>query len=318
MVEEMDTKIKFYGLMYVSTRANDGAYLQKLEPQKRIEMYLKMALRLAKGVYERFGMPLTLVSNNESVLAPLLAKLGGAEGKKHLTLVQVDFASSIPDGARYFSATHKILLFDYFARQAEYSVLLDLDMICLSGKDEPLIEFMREGVPLVYDISDQVIPAHGYNRIFDDMVKFGPIGKGFRWFGGEFIAGNSAFFRELSDLAMVALPRYQEIFQTLHHQGDEMITSYCLNQMRERSSPNNPVDIGGPDIVRRHHGKATLHDERRLGQISNIAFLHLPAVKSLISSKLSDRIIVRLLVAAELLPRRMSGLFLTAVGVIAK
>ena len=312
----MPSNLKIYGLMYVSTRSQDGAYLQKVDPLKRIQIYLKMALRLAKGVYERFGIPLNLVTNDESVLAPLLSKLGGSQGAKHLALVQVDFAASIPDGARYFSATHKILLFDYFAQQTDYSVLLDLDMICLKGAEEPLVGFIRDGIPLVYDISDQVIPAHGYARILEDMNKFGPTGKDFRWFGGEFIAGNHEFYRELSDLAMVALPRYNEIFQTLHHQGDEMITSYCLNQMLAQQSPNKPVNVGGPDIVRRHHGKATLHDERRLRRISNLAILHLPTIKSLLSSRFSDATIVRLLLLAELLPRRMAGYFLAVVGAI--
>jgi hypothetical protein len=312
----MSKELKFYGLMYVSARSQDGAYLQKVDPQKRIEIYLKMALRLAKGVYDRFGLPLNLVTNNEGVLAPLLSKLCGTQGAKYLTLVQVEFATSIPDGARYFSATHKILLFDYFARQSEYSMLLDLDMICLGGAEEPLAGFIRDEIPLVYEISDQVIPAHGFARIYDDLNKFGPVGKDFRWFGGEFIAGNSIFFRELSELAMAALPRYQEIFQTLHHQGDEIITTYCLNQMQARRSANIPVNIGGPDIVRRHHGKKTLHDERRLGQISNIAFLHMPTIKSLLSSRFSDATLVRLLIAAELLPRRSAGLLLAAIGAI--
>lgn len=314
----MSRQVKFYGLLYVSLRANDGAYLQRLNPEKRIEFYLRMALRLAKGIHARFGLPLELVTNNEPYLAKLLDRITNGQACQFMNLVQVDFSAvNIPESARYFSATHKVSLFDYFSRQSDFSVLLDIDVICLDGKEQPIAGFIRDDAAMVYDISDQVFPAHGYGRILADMAKFGPIDSRFRWFGGEFIAGGPDFFKELSALANEALPRYGEIFQTLHHQGDEMITSYCLNRMRMTSSPNLPLDAGGPDMVRRHHGKATLHDERRLRQIDNIRFLHLPTVKSLLASNLSDRSIVRILRGAELLPRRLAGPFLAVSGALA-
>lgn len=311
------TNVKFYGLLYVSMKAQDGAYLQRLDPRKRVELYLRMAVRLGRGLYSRFGLPLNLVTNDAETLTALLAGIEGGRHADCVRLVQIDFSSlSLPQGARYFAATHKVMLFDYFAKQSEYSALLDIDMICLPGAEQPLGDFVRDKCALVYDISDQVFPAHGYDRILADMRKFGPVDRRIRWYGGEFIAGSPDFFRELSQLAMQALPIYGDVFQSLHHQGDEMITSYCLNYMRQNSSPNMPLDVGGGDIVRRHHGKATLHDERRFGRIANLSFLHLPTVKSLLSSRLSDAFIVKLLLAMELLPRRLAGLSLAALGTL--
>ena len=288
----MPFKLKFYSLMYISAKESDGAYLQKMEQKKRIEIYLKMALRLAKGVKARFNLPLTLVTNDQTNLTAIFNEFAGNDWANYLILIQIDFATSIPNGARYFSATHKVMLFDYFANQTEYSILLDLDMVCLEGVSSTFSQLIRDEVPLVYDISDQVFPAHGYSRIYDDMKKFGPIGKEFRWYGGEFIGGNPVFFRELSKLVMLTLPRYQEVFTSLHHQGDEMLTSYCLNSMRESGSENVVVDMGGLDSVRRHHAKATLHDERRFGNIKNIVFLHLPTIKSLLASRYTDKSII--------------------------
>ncbi|NDP47668.1 MAG: hypothetical protein GZ085_04600 [Sulfuriferula multivorans] len=316
-METSKNPVKFYGLLYISKKANDGAYLQRIDPQKRIELYFRMALRLAKGVHSRFGTALNLITNEGDEIATLLEKITGSKTSNFITIKQIEFPSSgIPEGARYFSATHKVMLFDYFSRQADYSVLLDIDMICLDGDSHPLTNYFENDIPLVYDISDQVFPAHGYARIFDDMQKFGQTDWHFRWYGGEFIAGSAGFFQELSERANSVLPRYTEIFASLHHQGDEMITSFCLNQMRACNSQHLPLDLSAPDIVRRHHGKATLHDERRFSRISKIGFLHLPTAKKLLSSNLADRTIVRVLSVAELLPRRIAGPFLAVVGMV--
>jgi hypothetical protein len=309
--------LNIYSFMYVSGHAKDGAFLQRIDPQKRILIYIRMALRLARGVYAKFGVPLTLITNNELALTHAIATIGDNNWERYLALVQREFASNqIPDDAGFFSSTHRILLFDFFARQTGYSVLLDLDMICLNGENEPLSKFMHEGAPLVYDISDQVFPVYSYCRIYEDMEKFGSTDRGFRWYGGEFIAGGPDFFRELSDLSMVALPRYQDVYKTLHHQGFEMVLSYSLNQMCQRKSRNIPTDIGIIDIVRRHYGQVVRHDERRLGHTSNITFLHLLSVKRLLASSLSDQAIVRLLIGTELLPRSLAGPFLSALGTI--
>lgn len=318
MVDKITKSVKFYSLLYVSKKANDGAYLQRFAPQKRIELYLRMALRLAQGLHARFGTTLNLITNEADELTPLLESITGSKGTDVINIQQIKFTSSgIPEGARYFSATHKVMLFDYFARQADYSVLLDLDMICLNGDSQPLVTYFENGIPLVYDISDQVFPAHGYARILEDMQKFGATDWRFRWYGGEFIAGSASFFQELSERASSVLPRYKEIFTTLHHQGDEMITSFCLNQMRACGSPNMPLDLSGPDIVRRHHGKATLHDEKRFRRISKISFLHLPTAKTLLASNLTDLMIVRILRTAERLPLRLAGPFLAVAGLVA-
>lgn len=310
----MANQLKFYSLMYVSTKEVEGAYLQRIEQKKRIEIYLRMALRLAKGVSKNFGVPLTIITNDKPALISILENIAKYDWSKYLAIIQIEFVYSIPEGARYFSATHKVMLFDYFSKQAEYSILLDLDMICLNKANDMMLEFIRDGIPLVYDISDQVFPAHGYKRIFEDMRKFGSVGREFRWYGGEFIGGNRAFFRELSDLVLETLPRYHEVFLTLHHQGDEMLTSYCLNKMRKSNSANLPVDMGGLDAVRRHHAKATLHDERRFGVIKNIIFLHLPTIKSLLASSYADKNIIRLMVILELFPRRLAGYFLAIIA----
>lgn len=319
MVEKNSRPVKFYSLLYISKKANDGAYLQRFAPQKRIEWYLRMALRLARGVHARFRTPLNVITNEADELKALLRNITRKNVDDVINIQQIQFSSSgIPEGARYFSATHKVMLFDFFARQTDYSVLLDLDMICLQGDSQPLDTYFENGIPLVYDISDQVFPAHGYARIFEDLQKFGQTDWRFRWYGGEFIAGPASFFAELSERANSVLPRYQEIFTTLHHQGDEMITTFCLNQMRAFGSQNMPLDLSGPDIVRRHHGKATLHDERRFRKISKISFLHLPTAKTLLASGLSDRMIVRILGIAERFPLRLAGPFLAVTGLLAQ
>lgn len=317
-MDKLAKPVKFYSLLYVSKKANDGAYLQRLAPQKRIELYLRMAIRLARSVHARFGAPLNLITNDLQELTALFERIAGPKDVGVLNIQEIQFVSSgIPEGARYFSATHKVMLFDYFSKQAEYSVLLDLDMICLNGESEPFATYVEHEIPLIYDISEQVFPAHGYTRIYEDLQKFGEVDWRFRWYGGEFIAGPAKFFKELSERANFALSRYTEVFATLHHQGDEMITTFCLNQMRESGSHNMPLDLSGPDIVRRHHGKATLHDERRFRKTSKISFLHLPTAKALLASNLSDKMIVLILRMAERLPLRMAGPFLAVAGLVA-
>jgi hypothetical protein len=79
-----------------------------------------------------------------------------------------------------------------------------------------------------------------------------------------------------------------------------------------------PLDLSGTVIVRRHYGKATPHDEKRFNRISKIGFLHLPTTKKLHASHLTDKMIVRILRIAELLPRQLAGPFLASAGIAAQ
>jgi hypothetical protein len=213
------TPVTVHGLLHVSDRARDGANYRGTSAGARIDAYLRMALRLARGVRRQLGTRLILLTNRAAYLSERVAALAPVDGHDAMSLVELEFADRFPDAAGFHSATHKVLLFDYFARQPGYSLLVDLDVICRPVEQDVLGEICGAGMATVYDISEQVFPAYGYTRIREDMVKFGYRDAVFSWYGGEFIGGRADFFGALRDLADEVIPVYAKVYESLHHQG---------------------------------------------------------------------------------------------------
>jgi hypothetical protein len=75
-------------------------------------------------------------------------------------------------------------------------------------------------------------------------------------------------------------------------------------------------DAGACDIVRRHWGKPTLHDERRFALADSIRFLHLPAMKPLLTSRMSDEAIESTLRWTDRFPRSWARYLLGATSLV--
>jgi hypothetical protein len=63
--------------------------------------------------------------------------------------------------------------------------------------------YVEEGIPLVYDVTNQVVPAYGSKRILADLQANSLACGSARWHGGEYVSGTPASFRERNILAAV-------------------------------------------------------------------------------------------------------------------
>jgi hypothetical protein len=154
-------------------------------------------------------------------------------------------------------------------------------MISISEIPQCLINIVEAGIPLCYDISDQIIPAFGHDVILQDMeCLLGATSEG-RWSGGEFISGTPEFFRKFSTEANKICTQYAENPSNFHHQGDEMITSVALERLRRQGC--YIADAGTLGIVGRFWSVPTLHPQKPFDYFRNCFLLHLPADKQFLA-----------------------------------
>jgi hypothetical protein len=261
----------FYGLLYVS----DVAEAVNCSVKDRIDMlriYAKNALVLSHSLSMYGG--LTVLTNNARLLAELVPEL---------VCCEIPFERDVPKGIAFRSAHHKLDVFKYFeCLTEEYIVLLDLDMICISGIPKRLSNIVDNRIPIYYDISNQVTQAYGEDRILEDMQKIGHHSCEGRWAGGELIGGPPLFFKELNSYIAPVWTKYVACCSTLHHQGDEMIVSVSLEEMRRAGI--YMIDAGQVGGVGRFWSGRIKHEQRKFQYyLKNCWLLHLPQDKKFLS-----------------------------------
>ena len=200
-----------------------------------------------------------------------------------LEIREIPFELIVPEGTSFFSAHFKIDVFRYISSlDLRYAALCDLDMICLRPMPETLRKAIESKTPLVYEISDQVIPAYGHKVIIEDMESVTQrISEG-RWIGGEFIAGPPDFFKALTDEIDRAMPRYFETFRGIHHVGDETLTSCAVQEIRKQGT--HVGDAGLVSVVGRYWSIPVKHPQRPWAHFKTCFLLHLPADKRFLAS----------------------------------
>lgn len=150
-----------------------------------------------------------------------------------LSVTEIEFGLEVSSGTSFYSAHYKLDLFRYISSpDAGYYAFCDLDMVCTQAMPTALKTLSERNIPVGYDISDLVIPAYGLEVIISDLTKISGLPSEGRWFGGEFIAGDAVFFKEFSDHAAMLLEAYFENLKTLHHVGDEVVSSAAFELMR--------------------------------------------------------------------------------------
>ncbi|WP_028999293.1 hypothetical protein [Azohydromonas australica] len=313
MSNDSQRRLRFCALLYVSattSTAQDAPNMRsRLSAEQRLLSYLAMASRLGAGLQRHFGVPLQLLTNAPERLQALIqARAQRRAGFcAAVQVLAIPFGDALPASAQFHAATHKIYVFDHLARQADYGFLLDLDVVCQRGFDADLLRRIEAGVPLVYDISEQVYAGHRYAAMAGDQARLSGQALEFRWYGGEFIGGPPAFFAQLFEALQPLLQRYTQAYAALNHQGDEVIVSAALNLLRRRHGPDFCCDVAPLDVVRRHWGIATDHDAARLGaQSRHLSFVHLPAMKALLTSGWSDDGLLALLRLLDRGPPRLA------------
>jgi hypothetical protein len=241
--------------------------------------YVRQALCLNKSLL-RARMPRLNVYTNavEAVRTALADTPEHARPIVHeLKVTHRDLPKSTPFYAAHFKFDLMIQAAESLLDDALF-LLLDTDMVAMRALDVGLVQrCARLGVG-AFDISDQVFPAYGSERVIADIEAVAGLAlDNPRWYGGEFLLCTPAFLTRLIARAKACFVRYAAEIHDLHHHGDEAFMSAALSLLAQEGQ--TIVDVGAYQAVGRHWPGNT---HRNLFWFSRCAFLHLPGSKSVI------------------------------------
>lgn len=265
--EHGSAAVTYHGLLFVEPGERPVNLPAGVDP---LDTYVRCAATCARSV-ARTGARFRLITNAADVLAARFS----ACGLTAPALAEHAFAWAIPP-LPFRAAHRKLELFGAFAdgRYGARPALIDLDTVLLRPLDE--LPF-APGVLYGYDLTAQVVPAYGAGRLLADLAQVGGVAVAApRWWGGEFVAGDPAAFAALADGVGRCWAAYLAAAPTLHHLGDEMVTSAALARLAARGAET--VDLGGG--VQRWWSNRTLAPQSvPLNKALGAALLHLPADK---------------------------------------
>ena len=268
----INSNIHVYGLLHIESAEDSSANMGCVDAfSDRIDIYLKGALALARTLAMQ-NISYTLLTNRPDLIRSKDAQLN---------VVNIPFQIQIPSGTKFYSAHYKIDVFKYFSGlRGQYSLLCDLDVICINKIPSAFKYLIKSRTPVCYDISDQVIPAYGHEVIIRDLECVLDASSEGRWYGGEFIGGDDKFFTKLHTTIMKFFPAYIENIEGFHHVGDEAIVSPSIEYLRKQFYI---ADAGTIGIVSRYWNAKVLHPQKPFAWSKNCFLVHLPADKSLLA-----------------------------------
>lgn len=243
--------------------------------EAQIKLYLDCAKQLHRSLATE-GMELIVLTNDEA----LLQKLNDGYP---ITVTQLNFKMHVPPGIKFYSAHFKLEVFSYLASlKEEYTGLVDSDVLCINGLPEAFKTIINEKIPLYYDITDQVTPAYGANKVRQDKERISGEPSVGLWAGGEFLAGPPSFFGLLFEEVSAVKETYWHTINTLHHQGDEVLTSVAVEKIK-RQGKVPLLDAGVLSFVGRYWSYVPLHAQKPVEGYAAHFLLHLPSDKKFIA-----------------------------------
>lgn len=264
---------KLYGLLHLDDREQTAMNVKTKGFQDQIELYVKNAITLSRSLALQ-EVHFTLLTNKKDLTVKILDTLNAT-----LLVEEIPFQTPVPSGIRFYSAHFKLDVFRYFSKQKqdEYLGLCDLDMMCINDIPQALLNNIEDRVPFYYDISEDVTITNGSQTIIRDLeLLTGHRSEG-RWSGGEFICGTPSFFSILINEIDGLFQKYIDNVNSLHHVGDEALTSAGLENLRK--SGVYIADAGTLGIVGRYWNANVLYYQRVFDYYENCFLLHLPADK---------------------------------------
>jgi hypothetical protein len=279
----MAKQIVVYGLLFV-TQSIESVNSKVKSRQQGVREYLLNALLLSKSL-SSFGQRFVLLTNERNYLTNLLFELGRNDD---LEINEIEFKITPPEGIRFGAAHRKIDVFNYIATSGvDFGVLIDLDVVCIKDPSHFFLSLATQGAAGYYNITSQVVPAYGSDVISADKSMLAGRAMDEAWAGGEFLAGAPSFFAEIYRKSLLLWPRYLNLASKLHHQGDEMIVSVALDDMRREG--NDIRDCGDQGITRIWSGNVKHSQTRVLQLVKLVHFLHLPQDKRFLAKYYARR-----------------------------
>lgn len=265
-------------LVYLDSAAASSPNCRAKDPST----YVRQAVCLNRSLLHA-GMPrLNIYTNAIDAVNAVLADIPDVVPPA-VHMLQVS-RSDLPKSTPFYAAHFKLDLMTQAARSLPRNalfLLLDTDMVAMRPLSPELLDRVASLGAGVFDISDQVFPAYGSDRVIADLDRVaGRTLLNPRWYGGEFLLCTPAFLDRLVERGKACFGRYVGEIGHLHHNGDEAFISSALSLMAEDGCPL--VEVGAYQAVGRHWPGNTY---RNLYWFSRCAFLHLPGSKSLIDDE---------------------------------
>jgi hypothetical protein len=269
--------MKFYTLIHVcedEQSLHNNGFGTSFKDQ--IKLYFSCARQLHRSLKEE-GIELVVLTNDAAFLNHI------NNGSYQIEVVQIDFVLNVPSGLKFYSAHFKIEVYQYLSLLNEdYVGLIDCDMICINKIPACLRNAINYKTPLYYDITDQMNPAFGAERIIKDKQQLGKTKSIGLWAGGEFICGKPSFFSVLYQEIERIKDDYFENFNSFQHQGDEMLTSVAIERLM-LTSDLRILDVGVMSIVGRYWSYKPLHHQKAIEAYADHFLLHIPSDKKFIA-----------------------------------
>lgn len=275
--------LKFYSLLFVQDDTeklveNFGSSSSKPPKIKDLELYAKSCRNLMLSLNAQ-DLSYAVLTNKPELLKQL---------EPELNVIKIDFDFDIPKDIKFYGAHFKIDTFRWFAKQKEdYSVLLDIDEICVNPMPQNMCKAIENNLALFYDVTDQMYPDAGRERLINDLQLFCPEADLGLWAGGEFIGGTADFFDKLYAKVTEISGKYFSVQKELFHKGDESLVSAALQSLLKEGLPM--INAGSFGAISRFWSCGTKHCQKLFPAIKDCFLLHLPADKQFLAENKYDQ-----------------------------
>jgi hypothetical protein len=252
--------------------------MANLPTDQSIDAYVGCAANCARS-FAHFGYSYQIISNAPEAVANRAARMGLAS----LPLSPMEFSREVPTHLGFASAHRKLEVLARFGtgELGTRPALVDLDTELVRPFPSALL---NDGASLhALDLTD-VMTAEFGERVDATLASIlgRPVNAG-RWFGGEFLAGPTNWFAELSSIVDECWDRYLAQARGSIHEGDEALTSAALTVLGQRG--HRIVDAGAEGSVARWWSARTKVPMPRFRDIQDAALLHLPADKPFLAKR---------------------------------
>ena len=277
-ISALDPEIHFLGLLFINHTEEHWVNI-KDNSADPLDIYLGCAALCASSAaasWHRFS----LVTNERTIVIRRLQNAGFS----NVPVISFDFRWEIPKSIPFYSAHFKLELIEAIAaaRFGDLVCLIDIDTVFISPLRNALCYL--GGCLMAYDISDQIFPHFGFDRVQKDLEYVAALRLDDpRWYGGEFLMGNAASFGQLSELIAACWERYTRNIGSFHHTGDEMIVSAALNLAVQKGI--QVVDVGPLKGIARWWSSRTGFRQSTFDKVQTSSILHLPADKEFLASQ---------------------------------
>ena len=267
-------KIHFYGLLHIADNDININFKAKTNDEK-VKIYIKNSELLAKSLYED-NIDYTLLTNNKE-------ELNRIHKSSILRIKEINFKTSIIKGSHFYPCYYRIDVFNFLSKQKnQFSFLIDLDIVLIRSIIAKIKKLAKNNNVLINNITDLILPAYGFERINYEFSLLKKKKWKKKWYGADFIAGSDLFFKDLYKFIKPIYKKFQENFEELKNQGDELFLSSAIEEIIDKKK-FKVIDARSKKIIGRYWSVPTKHRQESFKKIFKNHMVHFLADKKFLA-----------------------------------